>query len=365
MPRPRLPFLQIETTRHGRVVYFVRFGKGPRVRIHGDYGSAEFMAAYRAALEGAAPPGARPEKDAKSLAWLIARYRETALWAMFSPATKRQREAILRQVIDRAGSKPFEAIEKRHIQAGVDERRFTPHQANHFLKVMRHLFSWAAGADHIEADPTQGVAFVKAKTTGHHTWTADEIAAFETHWPIGTRQRLAMAILLYTGLRRGDAVRLGRQHIGKDGRIRLTTEKTGEGLDLPLAPALAEIIEKTPTADLALISTATGDPMTKAGFGNWFKEACIAAGVPGTAHGLRKALATMAAEGGASETELEALFGWKDRETSSIYTKTASRKKQADEAMRKAFKGQKVNDPAPHLGPESPHPKNTLKKTGV
>jgi integrase len=364
MPRA-LPFLQTETTRHGKTVYFVRFGKGPRIRIKGEYGTAEFMAAYAAALAGAAPPGARPEKDAKSLAWLIARYRETALWATFSPATKRQREAILRQVIDRAGSKPFEAIEKRHIQAGVDERRFTPHQANHFLKVMRHVFAWAAGADHVAVDPTQGVPFVKVKTLGHHTWTADEIAAFEAHWPIGTPQRLAFAILAYTGLRRGDAVRIGRQHI-REGWISLPwLEKNGKPHQIPLAPPLAEIIAATETKGLALISTESGAPRTKGGFGNWFREACEAAGVPGRAHGMRKALATRAAEGGASETELEALFGWSDRETSSIYTAAANKKKQAGEAMRKALAGQKVNDPAPHLGPESPHLKNSLKKTGA
>ena len=364
MPRPRLPFMQYETTRHGALVYYVRFGKGPRVRIKGEHGSAEFMAAYNAALAGQAPPGAHPERDNRSLAWLIARYRETTSWTKFSPATRRQREAILRQVIERAGSAPFKAIERAHIVAGRDERRETPHQANHFLKVMRGLFQWAKKAEHVEIDPTEGVEFAEAKTAGHHTWTADEIAQFEAHWAIGTRQRLAMAVLLYTGLRRGDAVLLGRQHI-KDGWIKLTTEKTGETVEMPLAPALAEIIEQTPTSDLAIISTAAGNPMTKAGFGNWFRDACNAAGVPGTAHGLRKALAVMAAEGGASETELEALFGWRDRETSSIYTRAASKKKQAAEALRKATRGKKENDLSPHLGPNFPHPKKKIGKTGA
>jgi integrase len=198
----------------------------------------------------------------------------------------------------------------------------------------------------VDADPTDGVKFAAAKTDGHHTWTAEEIARFEAHWPIGTRQRLAMAVLLYTGLRRGDAVRLGRQHI-KDGWFKIQTEKTGETVDMPLAPALEEIIAQSPTSDLALISTASGSPMTKAGFGNWFREACTAAGVKGTAHGLRKALATKAAEGGASESELEALFGWRDRETSSIYTKAASRKRMAGEALRKATERDEVGTDLP------------------
>jgi integrase len=340
MPKPRLPFLQYERSRHGTLTYYVRMGKGPRLRIKGEYGSEEFMAAYHAAIAGKPLPAARPERDAKSLAWLIARYRETTAWADFKPATQRQREAILRQVISRAGHVPFKAIERAHIVAGRDERRATPHQANHFLKVMRHLFAWAKEAQHIESDPTEGVSFAKAETEGHATWTVEEIRRFEAHWPIGTRQRLAMAVLLYTGLRRGDAVRLGRQHI-RDGWIALPkTEKTGERIDMPLAPALADIVARSPTGDLALISTETGAPRAKAGFGNWFREACDAAGVPGSAHGLRKALATLAAEGEATEAELEALFGWRDRQTSTIYTRAASKKKLAASALRKAFRGE-------------------------
>ena len=78
---------------------------------------------------------------------------------------------------------------------------------------MRGLFRWAVDAGFVELDPTEGVKGMTRKTDGFHTWTEEEIAAFEAHWPIGTRERLALAILLYTGLRRGDAARLGRQHV--------------------------------------------------------------------------------------------------------------------------------------------------------
>ena len=44
MPRPRLPYLLKQVTRHGKVVWYVRRGVGPRVRIHAAYGSPEFFA---------------------------------------------------------------------------------------------------------------------------------------------------------------------------------------------------------------------------------------------------------------------------------------------------------------------------------
>jgi hypothetical protein len=56
MPRPRPPHLHRETTRHGKAVWYVRIGKGNRVRIPGEYGSSEFMAAHDEAISGRRGP---------------------------------------------------------------------------------------------------------------------------------------------------------------------------------------------------------------------------------------------------------------------------------------------------------------------
>jgi integrase len=356
MPRPRPPYLQRHVTRHGKEAWYVRVGRGPLIRIRGNYGSPEFVASYNAAVAGQRQAPA-PAKDKRSLAWLIERYRESAAWASLKQSTRRQREAIFRQVEKASGDKPFVAIRREHIVAGLDRRRATPNQANHVLKTMRGLFQWAAKAQHVETDPTAGVEPVKTRTEGHRTWTAGDVEKFEARWPIGTRQRLAYTILAYTGLRRGDAVHLGRQHVqrivvsGDDGRPRdievfaLTLEKTGERVTIPIAPALAEVIAATPSGGMTYLETAYGRAMTSAGFGNWFREACDKAKVPGTAHGLRKALATRAAERGASEMELAALFGWRGIGTSSIYTRAARRGQLAAQAIEKALSGAKGEHP--------------------
>jgi integrase len=144
-------------------------------------------------------------------------------------------------------------------------------------------------------------------------------------------------VLFYTGLRRGDAAILGRQHV-RDGVIVTRTEKTRQTVTIPLLPELAEIIAATRTGDLALIATNNGRPMTKESFGNWFRNACRAAGVPGTAHGLRKAGATRAANNGATEAELEAIFGWRGGRMASLYTRHADRTRLARQAMEKMRK---------------------------
>jgi hypothetical protein len=79
--------------------------------------------------------------------------------------------------------------------------------------------------------------------------------------------------------------------------------------------------------------------------GNFFREAIAAAGIPVSkkgsdekgysAHGLRKASATIAAESGATESELNAMFGWSGYQLAQLYTRKADRKKLAARAMAK------------------------------
>jgi integrase len=338
MPRPRYPHLHTETHRGVRYWYF-RIGQGKRTRIRGEYGSAEFMDAYRAALAGEPAPGQSASVERSgTFGWLIARFKDSGEWAASSAATKRQRENILKSVAEGSAQWPVSAITKSVVAKGRDRRSTTPAAANNYLKTMRALFRWADGAGLVESDPTQGVAKVIYKTYGHAPWTGEDITAFEARWPIGTRERLALAIFVYTGLRRGDASRLGRQHI-KEGIISLRTEKTGELVVIPVLQELQRIIDASPRGDLTLITGSDGRPMTKESFGNWFGDACRKAGIRGkSAHGLRKYAATFAAERGTTEAELDAIFGWRGGRMASHYTRSANRTRLAKEAMAKIGK---------------------------
>lgn len=330
MPRPRPPYLHREVTRHGATVWYVRKGDGPRIRIRGEYGSEAFLTAYRAAVAGTPLPP--PDKAAAgTLRWLVERYRDSAAWSSLSVATRRQRENILRPILEASGHHPAAKITRKEIVAGRDRRRATPAQARHFIDTMRGLFQWAVEADLVKTDPTDGVRAPQAKGAGFPAWTDDDMEAFEARWPLGTRQRLAYALLLYTGLRRGDAVRAGRQHV-RDGVLRIKTEKTGIEVSIPILPDLAAALDAGPKGDLTFIVGEKGSPMTKEAFGNWFSEACRAAGVQKSAHGLRKAGATRAANNGATVAQLEAIFGWRGGGMASLYTRSANREKLAKDA---------------------------------
>jgi integrase len=219
--------------------------------------------------------------------------------------------------------------------AARDRRAKTPYYARHFLDAMRSLFRWAVEAGVAQVDPTVGVKNPKQPTgDGFRPWTEDDVAAYEKRWPLGTRQRVWLDVLLYTGLRRGDAVRLGRPHV-RDGIASIKTEKTGTPIVIPILPLLARTLAVGPCGDLSFIAGAGGGPLTKASFSVFFREACRAAGVPGSAHGVRKIVATRAANAGATVAELEAIFGWEGGRMAALYTRGADRVRLAKKAMHK------------------------------
>lgn len=332
------PYVYRERTRHGRMVCYFRRGKGSRTRLP-EYGSEGFQEAYTAALTQEGPtPTPRRKPGAGSLAWLIARYRETSDYTALSMATRKQRDNIFKNVVDRTGHSPFKDITRHTINAGKEKRKDTPAQSRNFLDAMRGLFKWAETAEMVKANPTIGVVNPpRPKNEGFAAWNDDDVAAYEAHWPAGTKERVWLHVLLYTGLRRGDAVRIGRQHV-RNGVATIRTEKTGTEVDITILPPLAETLASGPTGDLAFICGADGRPLTKETFGNYFREACNAAGVRKSAHGVRKLSATRVAEAGATVAELEAMFGWSGGTMASLYTKSANRRKLSATGAQKLWR---------------------------
>jgi integrase len=345
MPRPRPPYLQRHTNRHGKAVWYVWVRPNPRVRIRGEYGTPEFTAAYEAALQGKAVEASDAGMPAGTLSWLLARYRETNAWRDLSMATRRQRENIFLHVMETSGREPFAAVSRKSVTAGRDRRSDRPAQARNFLDAMRGLFRWAHEADLIKVDPTAGVTNPKRKKgAGFPIWTEDEVERYQARWPLATKERVWLDVLLYTGMRRGDAVVFGRQHV-RNGVATFRTEKSGQTvtITLPVLPILQATLDAGPIGELAYICGASGKPLTKESFGNMFKAACVKAQVHGkSAHGLRKIGATRAANNGATVNQLEALFGWSGGGMASLYTRNADRARLGQQAAGMLVK----NDPA-------------------
>jgi integrase len=259
-------------------------------------------------------------------------------------ATRRQRENIFRQVIETAGDESVSKITAASLEKGRDRR--SPHQGRHFLDAMRGLFRWAAKAK-LAKDPTVGIEDpARPRSDGFQPWSEEDVTAYQKRWPIGTRQRVWLDVLLCTGLRRGDAVRVGRQHV-RNGILTLKTEKTGATVDIEILPILKRTLDTGPCGDLHFIVSADGKPFTKEAFGNAFREACAKAGVRASAHGVRKLAATTMANNGATEAQLEAVFGWRGGRMASLYTRSANRRRLAQSSMHMLMNEERTDCPAP------------------
>ena len=360
--RKKLPLYVLrQKTQHGRWVLYFRRGKGARLRMPDDVDSPEFVDAYHAALTGQElPTSAKGQPPPQSIRWLIDRYRESAAWRQLALGSRKQREQVFVAAIERSDNAPFARFTRAKLHEAMDRRADRPAAANTFLKAFRGLFAWAVLNGHVEHDPTLGIKRMSYRSDGFPAWTVDDVAAYRARHPIGTKARLAMELLLLTGLRRSDLVTAGRQHLRGD-VFSLRTQKTGAQVTVRFPAGLVDVINRSPTGDMHFLVTEYGKPFTAAGFGNWCSDRCREAGITKSAHGLRKLSATLAANGGAGAHELMAQYGWSKIEQAEIYTRGADRARlgvRASEIVADQIEnsipdedGGKEEQIAPHLKP--------------
>jgi integrase len=159
--------------------------------------------------------------------------------------------------------------------------RLKPYAQRNMLKTLRALVTFALAEGLIDVDPTVGVKLAGVRDSGGFaTWDETHIAQYRATHPLGSRARLALELLFCSMQRRGDVVRIGRQHV-RDGALTLRQQKTGTQVDIPVLAELQAAIDAMPRADhLTFLVTDADKPFTAAGFGNWFREQCNLAGLP-------------------------------------------------------------------------------------
>lgn len=336
-----LPYLMSDRDRHGNRRFYVRRKGKPKIRLRGRPGSTSFLKQYQAALDG-------PETTTSgTLAWLCEEYYRTPEFRALNRDTQNVRRAHLTSICQRAlpngtllGKLPFAKIEAKNVRQIRDQwAEVGPDAANGRVKALRMLLGWAIEAEHMTGrNPARDIPKLKGNPDGFHTWTVEEVEQYRTRHPIGSKARLALELLLFTGTRRSDVVKLGRQ-MARGGWLSWTETKGYERQvkesAVPILPALQAVIDASPTGDMIYLVTEFGKPFTVAGFGNKMRDWCNQAGLPHcSAHGLRKAGATFAAENGATEHQLMAIYGWSSPKQAAHYTRNASRRRMAGDGMR-------------------------------
>src|SRR5262245_40844874 len=315
--------------------YFRRSGF-PRVPLKGLPWSPSFMAEYEKAMSGARTAIGAARVKPGSVAAVIAEYLDSRqFFGSKSAGTQRMRRGILERFRAAYGDRPMALLPAEWIEALLDSK--PPHAARSWLVTLRSLCQFAVKRRYLRADPTANIKQRAIKGDGFHTWSEDEIAQFEAHHPVGTKPRLALALLIYTGQRRSDVVKMGRQHI-KDGVLTVKQETTGTTLAIPVHPHLQAVLDATPSEHLTFLVTTTGKPYGGNAFTEQFRNWCDAAGLSNRCkpHGLRKAACRRLAEAGCSANEIMAISGHATMKELVRYTAAADQARLARNAMTKA-----------------------------
>lgn len=345
------PYTSIFVDRHGkeRCRYrrngFACYLPHPSTREYRQsYAEAELKAQGSVPLQPRARPG--------SINDLLPRYYASARFKQGGDGWIRDRKRVLEAFREEYGDDPVSAFRPKDIDAILAAKMEQTtvkgkkvggtHAAKRLREQLDLLFRFAVKQEWIASNPVEKADRITHRERGYYDWTEEDIAAFRAFWPIGTKPRLALELVLWTGARRGDAHKVAPP---KGGRIAFRAGKTGKQQDIPVAPALQKAIEAMPAVGLTtLLVTEYGKPFSVAGFGNWFKDKCVRAGLPQCSlHGLRRALARRAADQGVQQQGLKALGQWSaDREVA-VYVAGANHKRLAESALAAVIEWENSN----------------------
>ncbi len=267
-------------------------------------------------------------------------HSRSAGFANLKPSSQKLYKLALDRIAERHGHRLVQDARRTDARKMIEEiGAAKPAMANITRAVLRLLMQYAVDTELRLDNPVSGLKGYRTGT--RHTWTDDELSQFEQRWPLGTRERLAFALLLYTGQRAGDIVKMHRSDLS-DGLIRVVQQKTGVELSIPLHPALIAAIKAAPAKGVTLIGDANGRPIQRATLTLLMKKAVEVAGLPSRCvpHGLRKAIMRRLAESGSSANEIAAISGHRTLKEIERYTAAADQARLSKSAIAK-LKGDK------------------------
>jgi enterobacteria phage integrase len=331
----KLDYVNEYLDRTGKIRRYFRRGGKRLGALPGDVGSEEFMTAYQNCLAENKPAAPSARTGEGSFGRLITEYYGSTAFRNLKPSSQKAYRYALEPLAKAHGHRLVKDMRADKIAKIIQDIGETkPGMANFTKSVLQKLMKYAVKAKWRSDNPVIGID--RFKSGEHHTWTEAELKTFETRWPLGTRERLAYALLLYTIQRVGDVAKMKRADI-VDGELHVVQDKTGAELYLPILPELARAMKAYPKKGLTLIGTEDGKPLTRPALSHVMRDAIKAAGLPAkcVSHGLRKAGMRRLAEGGSTEKQIAAWSGHKTLREIERYTKAADQKRLARDATHK------------------------------
>lgn len=333
-----IPFVDAYRDRHGKPrYYFRRNRKSKRVKLPGEPGSREFIAAYDAAMKGAPARVTPPEPKDGTLDKLRELYYASAEFKNLAESTRRE----TRYVIDalcatpnksggKRGDNPVNKIEPRHVYAWRDKLADKPGAANKMIRTVKAFLSFGVRRQFIKENPAFGIKDLKIGRW--RSWRDWEMDAFEKRWPLGTLERTGYALALYTVQRRSDLVAIAKPKTGATA-LHVRQQKTGTDLVLQIHPDLQAALDAVKDRPGETVLTgASGNALNPVYFGHIMAAAIESAGLPDDCvlHGLRKTGARIIAETGG---RVRSMTGHLSAQMEREYERDAEQKQMSEVAV--------------------------------
>lgn len=316
--------------RHGKKRYRFRKTGLPVYHFKHAPGSPEFLAELHAARNAEKPVSERFAPFTYDA--LVDSFYRTPKWLDSKPSTQATYRGIIERFRKDNGTKDVRRVTTANIEKKLAKMADTPAAANNLRKALARLHRHAIKLDWRTDNPVSATDSFKSGK-GFHCWTEEELAAFDAKWPYGTRERLAKELLLATALRKTDVLSVGPANRHGD-RLHLHHSKNDSETKVRISDALERALKGWETETGPYLQTQFSKPFSPTGFYNWFKRACVKAGIPHCSpHGLRKAISRRLAESGATVLEGRAVTGHKTDKEFIRYAESASKEQLADRAL--------------------------------
>jgi integrase len=327
--------------------HYFRFPGAKRVRLEGMPGSPEYMAQYELLLASTRPvdkPAIVPARIGflpSSVGWVIERFLASKKFTGKAAGTQVAYRRVLDLIKREIGGCDIADMRRSHVKRMTADiaAAHTASVADMALRLTSALWKFARDLpdckiDDDTANPARDIEARYQVEQEHLPWPASVQHKFLDGAPAD--MRLAFALALYTGQRRGDICKMKWADIDAKGVLHVTQEKTGAHVPMRLHRELVKILATTPRKGEYILTSRSGKrcpiALTHA---IQRRLRAVGCGDQYALHGLRKTAATMLAEAGATETELMRVFGWATSKQATYYTRKASARTIVDNAMIK------------------------------
>ena len=274
---------------------------------------------------------------------LVSRYlRSSDFKGEAQPITLSKNRAIIERFRQKCGEHIVAKVTFEHLDRIIADARNKKTDktggkfaAQKLRKELKRLFGYAVKLGWLPSNPVDHIRPLKLRTDGHHSWTEEEIVQYQERWALGTHQRLALELVLWTGKRIGDAAKLGPHHIINNFLVTIDS-KTQKPNEIALSKQLQLALAAMGKPDKYLITWSHGRGYSEKSLSQTFSGWCTQAGLGHcSAHGLRKAITRRMAENSFTNSEMKSITQHSADAELAVYTRGVNQKELAAKSMAK------------------------------